>query len=77
VSPPPLFVLIAADDFLLRRVSGLPLFDGYRAAGGSIALHVLPSGGHGFGLGRAGTPSEGWPDILKRWLDSQGPTRRR
>ena len=77
VSPPPLFVLIAADDFLMRRVSGLPLFDGYRAAGGSIALHVLASGGHGFGLGRAGTASEGWPDILKRWLDTQGLTRRR
>lgn len=76
VSPPPLFVLIAADDFLLRRVSGLPIFDAYRAAGGSIALHVLPAGGHGFGLGRAGTPSEGWPDILKRWLDAQGLTMR-
>lgn len=76
VSPPPMFVLIAADDFLLRGVSGLPLFDGYRAAGGSIALHVLPAGGHGFGLGRTGTPSEGWPDILKRWLDAQGLTMR-
>lgn len=76
VSPPPMFVLIAADDFLLRGVSGLPLFDGYRAAGGSIALHVLSAGGHGFGLGRAGTPSEGWPDILKRWLDAQGLTMR-
>lgn len=72
VRPPPLFVLIAADDFLLRGVSGLPVFDSYRAAGGSIALHVLPSGGHGFGLGRPGTASEGWPDILKRWLAAQG-----
>lgn len=69
---PPLFVLIAADDFLLRGVSGLPIFDSYRAAGGAIALHVLPAGGHGFGLGRPGTPSEGWPDILRRWLVSQG-----
>ena len=69
---PPLFVLIAADDFLLRGVNGLPIFDSYRAAGGAIALHVLPAGGHGFGMGRPGTPSEGWPDILRRWLESQG-----
>ena len=68
---PPLFALIAQDDFLLRGIAGFPLIDSYRAAGGAVEFHLLPGGGHGFGLGRAGTASEGWPLLLQRWLTLQ------
>lgn len=69
---PPMFALIAADDFLLSRVQGLPLLDSYRAAGKPIEFHLLANGGHGFGLGRPGTASEGWIEQFYRWLGSIG-----
>lgn len=69
---PPIFVAIAADDFLLAREKGLPLLDSYRAAGKSIEFHLLSSGGHGFGAGPAGSPAEGWLELMYRWMRTQG-----
>lgn len=69
---PPMFVTIAADDFLLAPHSGFPLVESYRAAGRPIEFHLLTSGGHGFGLGRAGEPSQGWAETMLRWLQDIG-----
>lgn len=69
---PPMFVAIAADDFLLRRVTGFPLIDSYRAAGKPVEFHLFASGGHGFGLGVPGTAPASWPDLFVRWLDGIG-----
>lgn len=69
---PPMFVAIAADDFLLAREKGLPLLDSYRAAGKSIEFHLFSSGGHGFGAGPAGSPEEGWLELMYRWMRTQG-----
>lgn len=69
---PPMFVTIAADDFLLRNVDGFPLVESYRKAGRPIEFHLLANGGHGFGLGRPGTAAEGWIAQFHRWLDSIG-----
>lgn len=69
---PPIFVTIAADDFLLEGVDGFPLIESWRAAGVPAEFHLLASGGHGFGLGNPGTPSEGWPELLLRWMDNIG-----
>ncbi len=69
---PPMFVTIAADDFLLQRSGGFGLIDSYRAAGRSIEFHLLADGGHGFGLGKAGTASEGWIERFYTWLGSRG-----
>lgn len=67
---PPMFVMIAADDFLLQREQGLPLVESYRAAGASIEFHLLANGGHGFGLdlGTKGMASENWIQLLHRWM---------
>lgn len=69
---PPMFVAIAADDFLLAREKGLLLLDSYRAAGKSIEFHLFSSGGHGFGAGPVGSPEEGWLDLMYRWMRTQG-----
>ncbi|MFB0874824.1 MULTISPECIES: alpha/beta hydrolase [unclassified Sphingobium] len=69
---PPMFVTIAADDFLLRGLDGFPLIDSYRKAGRPVEFHLLANGGHGFGLGRTGTASEGWIEQFYRWLGSIG-----
>ena len=67
--PPPCKpVAIAADDFLLKR-DGLGLLESFHAAGRPIEFHLLASGGHGFGLGRPGTSSQGWMELFHQWLE--------
>lgn len=68
---PPMFVAVAADDFLLGRQKGLPLLDSYRAAGKSIEFHLFSAGGHGFAAGPVGSPEEGWLDLFMRWMRTQ------
>jgi len=69
---PPMFVAIAADDFLLKRVTGFPLVESYRAAGRPVEFHLFASGDHGFGTGIAGTPTEGWMNLYLNWLNGIG-----
>lgn len=65
---PPIFIAVAADDFLLARVKGLPLVESYRAAGKSVEFHLFAAGGHGFAPGTPGTPAEDWMDLLLHWM---------
>lgn len=67
---PPMFVAIAADDFLLGMHPDMPLLRDYRAAGAPIEFHLLANGGHGFGLafGTQGKASENWIETLHRWM---------
>lgn len=67
---PPMFVAIAADDFLLAMHPDMPLLRDYRAAGAPIEFHLLANGGHGFGLanGTQGMASEDWIETLYRWM---------
>lgn len=71
---PPMFVTIAADDFLLAMHPDMPLLHDYRGAGRPIEFHLLANGGHGFGLelGTQGMASEGWIETLHRWMRSIG-----
>ncbi|NBC35946.1 alpha/beta hydrolase fold domain-containing protein [Novosphingobium sp. FSY-8] len=69
---PPMFVAIAADDFLLARSGGPMLIDSYRKAGKSIEFHMFSAGDHGFGPGKVGGPTEGWLDLMHRWLRTRG-----
>ncbi|WP_395337310.1 alpha/beta hydrolase [Novosphingobium sp. BL-8H] len=68
---PPMFVALAADDTLFGK-SPFGLVDSWRAAGKPVEFHYYATGGHGFGLGKPGTPTEGWMDQLYRWLASSG-----
>jgi acetyl esterase/lipase len=68
---PPMFVAMAADDPLYGR-QGFGLVEGWLAAGRSAELHVYGAGGHGFGMGRAGTTSTGLMDAFHAWLDCNG-----
>lgn len=67
---PPMFVAIAADDFLLGMNPDMALLRDYRAAGRPIEFHLLANGGHGFGLayGTEGKASEDWIELLYRWM---------
>lgn len=70
---PPMFVAIAADDFLIGMAGGeTALVDSYRKAGKSIEFHLFESGGHGFGLGNAKDTTAQWPDLMLQWMAAKG-----
>lgn len=68
---PPAFVAMATDDPLSGR-AGYGLIQSWIAARRPIEFHAFQVGGHGFGLGRAHTTSEGWIGSFVRWLELNG-----
>ena len=63
---PPMFNVIATDDFLFRGQFGVvkSWFD----AGRPVEFHLYQNGGHGFGLGNPGRTSNRWFDAFMHWL---------
>lgn len=72
---PPLFAVQAADDPIADPANLKILFDAATHAGIAIETHRLPSGGHGFGMGKAGTPSAEWTSWFALWLRQYGLLR--
>lgn len=67
---PPLFVAIAADDFLFRGQFGL--IESWYKAGRPVEFHLYQDGGHGFGMGYPGHPTYWWFEPFTHWLDHNG-----
>ena len=67
---PPMFNVIASDDFLFRGQFGVvkSWFD----AGRPVEFHLYQNGGHGFGLGYPNRTSNGWFPVFMNWLDVNG-----
>ena len=67
---PPLFVAIAANDFLFNGQFGLikSWFDAKRP----VEFHLYQDGGHGFGMGYPGHPTAYWFEPFTHWLDHNG-----
>jgi acetyl esterase/lipase len=72
ILPIPMFVLCAADD---RRVppekNCIKVYRQWRAAGLPAELHLMSKGGHGFGMTKQNLPTDAWPDLFRKWLQSQ------
>lgn len=64
---PPMFVAIAADDFLFGGEFGL--VRSWFQAGKPVEFHLYQNGGHGFGLGNPDRTSNQWFDVFIHWLD--------
>jgi len=67
---PPMFNVIATDDFLFRGQFGV--IDSWYKAGKPVEFHLYQNGGHGFGLGNPGRTSNRWFDAFTLWLDVNG-----
>lgn len=64
---PPMFNVIATDDFLFRGQFGV--IDSWYKAGRPVEFHLYQNGGHGFGLGNPDRTSNRWFDAFIHWLD--------
>lgn len=64
---PPMFNVIASDDFLFRGQFGV--IDSWFKAGIPVEFHLYQNGGHGFGLGNPNRTSNKWFDAFIHWLE--------
>lgn len=64
---PPMFSVIASDDFLFRGQFGI--IDSWYKAGIPVEFHLYQNGGHGFGLGNPDRTSNRWFDAFMHWLE--------
>ncbi len=67
---PPAFFAGAHDDPLTAG-NMIPLYLAWAKAKRPAALHVFPTGGHGFGFRKTGVGADGWPDRFAEWLRLQ------
>ena len=67
---PPMFNVIATDDFLFRGQFGV--IDSWFKAGIPVEFHLYQNGGHGFGLGNPNRTSNRWFDAFIHWLNVNG-----
>lgn len=65
---PPTFLVQAADDPISNPENTAILSQACQKAGVPVERLLLPSGGHGFGMGKPGTPTQDWPETLQAWL---------
>lgn len=68
---PPAFLVHAEDDTAVPVGNSLLYYEALRAQGVAASLHVFPSGGHGFALGRDDPYLSRWTDLLVAWILQQ------
>ena len=69
---PPLWLLHAEDDSVVKVENSVRLREATRAVGAPCEAHFFERGEHGFGLMKtAGLPVAIWPELLWNWLGSQ------
>ena len=64
---PPMFNVIATDDFLFQGQFGV--VQSWFEAGRPVEFHLYQNGGHGFGLGNPNRTSNRWFDAFIHWLN--------
>ena len=67
---PPMFAVIATDDFLFGGEFGI--IKSWYDAKIPVEFHLYQNGGHGFGLGNPDRTSNKWFDAYIHWLDVNG-----
>ncbi|MDK2760181.1 MAG: alpha/beta hydrolase [Sphingopyxis sp.] len=69
---PPLWLLHAEDDSVVKVANSVRLREASRAAGASVEAHFFERGEHGFGLMKTtGLPVAIWPELLWNWLGAR------
>ncbi len=66
---PPLFITVAADDFLANAT--VSAYHNWKEVKIPVELHVYSKGGHGFGTQKMNSPVDKWLDRFYEWLEFQ------
>ncbi len=68
-STPPFFIFSTADDAYGN--SGLVMTTALLNKKIPVELHVIPLGGHGYGLRKGNIAAETWPELFLHWMNYQ------
>lgn len=68
---PPMFAALAIDDPLFGR-QGFGIVESWRTARRPVELHAFEKGGHGFGIGKAGTSTTMLMPEFLAWMEGRG-----
>ncbi len=63
---PPMFLFVASDDRFVK--SSLVMGSALESANVPFELHILPVGGHGFGMRAGNGAAEMWPKLCEAWM---------
>lgn len=66
---PPAFIIHAADDKGVPVENSLAYFKALKEKNIPVELHIYPSGGHGFGLGKNDKHLNKWFDDCLKWIN--------
>lgn len=66
---PPFFIFMTADD--KHAGSSITMAGALRKNKTSVEFHLLPEGGHGYGLRAGSEAGETWPILLEKWLSKE------
>ena len=72
-STPPTFLAHACDDPAVPVENSLMMMAALRAAHRPVEAHVFQEGGHAFGTGFPGTPTQEWTSLFHLWLGRTFP----
>jgi len=64
---PPMFIFCTADD-RVANYGSLYLTEELYRSGIPVELHILPDGGHGYGLRPVNVAARTWPTLAEKWL---------
>lgn len=65
----PTFIFQAMDDRIVQ--SSFALAMALRDVNANVELHIVPKGGHGYGMTPGNPAAEAWPPLLTKWLREQ------
>lgn len=68
---PPFFLVQAEDDPVSDPHNTLIMDAACQREQVPVEMHRYASGGHGFGMGRPGTPTTEWPEQYEKWLKNR------
>jgi acetyl esterase/lipase len=71
---PPMFIFQTADDSFGN--SSLVMTAALRNTKLPVELHMLPKGGHGYGMRPGNKAGETWPVLAEKWLESVLPPKK-
>lgn len=66
---PPTFLVHAMDDPAVPLENSLLMMGALRGARRPVEVHFFERGGHGFGTGKPGEPSNAWLGLFANWMD--------
>ncbi|HOW32192.1 MAG TPA: alpha/beta hydrolase [Bacteroidales bacterium] len=69
---PPTLLIVAKDDDVVPADHSFRFYKALQDNKVRSELHTYQTGGHGFGMWKRNAETDGWTDVLQKWLSSNG-----